>query len=145
MSCKYCGDAVIEIKCRFGCREASLKEAVEEKFNLCLGRDDDGPFFLKKDHAYFYQVQAQILLCKIDFCDFIIYSKRDIVILRILPEHEFIKAVIADVTTLFKFAVLPEIVGKYFSKSFQERIACEAPTNNLDTSCPNPETTACRL
>ena len=59
------------------------------------------------------------------------FSKKDIVILRILPDPEFIASAIAAVTTFFKLAVLPELVGKYFSNTFKEPIASSATAANV--------------
>jgi len=35
----------------------------------------EGTFFLKKDHAYFFQVQMQMKLCQVQFCDFVVWHK----------------------------------------------------------------------
>ena len=94
-------------------------------------------YFLKKDHAYFYQVQAQIFLCNAHFCDFIMFSKKDIVILRILPDLEIIASAIAAVMTFFKLAVLPELVGKYFSNAFKEPIASSATAATSTVPTPS--------
>ena len=119
VSCQCCGDGVIEVKCPFNCRDLSFKDAVVQQPRLCLGQSDDSTYFLKKDHAYYYQVQAQIFLCKVAYCDFVMYSENDLVVLRVLPDPEFIKSAVEDVTMFFKLAVLPELVGKFFSKTIQ--------------------------
>ena len=51
----------------------------------------NGMPFLKKSHKYYQQVQIQIALCEADFCDFVIWSSRGMIVERILPDVEFWK------------------------------------------------------
>eukprot|EP00117_Sycon_ciliatum_P037992 scpid40803/ scgid28309/ Inhibitor of growth protein 1 len=118
VSCACCGNGVVEVKCPYSCCDSSFDDATE-KSGFCLGRNADGSFFLKKDHAYYYQVQAQMFLCQAAYCDFIVYSHTDLVISRILPDTDFISGAISKVSDFFKLAVLPELVGKFFSKGFE--------------------------
>ena len=75
-------DAVIEIKCPYTQRNMMIADAVlEDKF--CLGRSQNGNYFLKQEHVYWHQVQGQIHLTKRKFCFFIVWTTQDVVILRI--------------------------------------------------------------
>ena len=58
VSYECCGSGVVEIKCPYSCKDKSFLEAtVDSMFFL---EHNDGVTSLKTDHAYFYQVQAQI-------------------------------------------------------------------------------------
>ena len=116
ISCDCCGFGVLEIKCPFSCTDKSFLEASDDT-TFCLGHADDGSFFLKKLHAYFYQVQAQIHLCDADYCDFVVWSQDELTILRIQPDIVFFADVIEKVTKFFKYGVLPELLGKWYSKT----------------------------
>lgn len=116
ISCDCCGFGVLEIKCPFSCTDKSFLEASDDT-TFCLGHADDGTFFLKKSHAYFYQVQAQIHLCDADYCDFVVWSQDELTILRIQPDIVFFADVIEKVTKFFKYGVLPELLGKWYSKT----------------------------
>ena len=70
---------------------------------------------LKRAHAHFYQVQAQVLVCKATYCDFVIWSESDLFIQRILPKKQFIEEAMQSVT-FFKLGIMAELVGKWFSK-----------------------------
>ena len=68
VNCVCCGKGVIEIKCPFSCRDKTIREATGEKhFFLELV---DGEHHLKKEHAYYYQVQAQMKFCNSLYCGF---------------------------------------------------------------------------
>ena len=58
--------------------------------SLCYNVMNGMPF-LKKSHKYYQQVQIQITLCEADFCDFVIWSSRGMIVERILPDVEFWK------------------------------------------------------
>ena len=55
ISCSCCGKGVVEVKCPFSCRDKSFSEAVKEK-TFCL---EEGTFFLKKDHEYFFKCKCR--------------------------------------------------------------------------------------
>ena len=55
------GGGVVEVKCPFVCWNQSLSDAVESSSVSFLEQCPDG-FRLEKVHAYFYQVQFQLLV-----------------------------------------------------------------------------------
>ncbi len=131
VSCTCCGSGVIEAKCPFSCRDKSIVGSTDDS-KFCLGRHDDGPLFLKADHAYYYQVQAQMFICKASYCDFVVYTNNDLAIVRVLPDHDFIASTIANVSAFFKLAVLPELVGKFFSKTFSAPVGNDCSSEVVD-------------
>lgn len=74
---------IIEIKCPYKYRDCNIKEAALNK-DFCLEiKKDTDEIMLKKKHIYFYQVQGQMALSGIKWCDFIVYTSRSIFIQRI--------------------------------------------------------------
>ena len=55
--------------------------AQDEKF--CLKQNTDGSLNLDHTHAYYYQIQTQIFVCGVEYCDFVIHIE------RIIADHEF--------------------------------------------------------
>ena len=64
ISCDCCGSGVLEVKCPFSCLDKSFVDTCNDT-TFCLGYTDNS-FFLRKKHAYYYQVQAQMALCEAD-------------------------------------------------------------------------------
>ena len=61
VSCSCCGSGVIEVKCPYSQRNSSN---VEDK-TFCLVMQSDGAALqLNRSHAYYYQVQTQIFMCR---------------------------------------------------------------------------------
>ena len=88
VKCKCCtGTGVLEIKCPFRCKTLSFLEASNSK-DFCLQLSKDGGLELDTQHAYYYQVQAQIILTGAKYCDFVVWSPEEFVTLRISPDAE---------------------------------------------------------
>ena len=52
-----------------------------------------------------------------DYCDFVVWSPNEFIVLRISPDAEFIAQAIDKVTNFFKLGVLPVLVGKWYTKA----------------------------
>ena len=118
VSCLCCGPGLLEVKCPFNCKSVSLADAAESaKFCLEL---IDGKMQLKSTHTFFYQVQAQLLVCEAKYCDFVVWSEKDLFIQRVLPDKSFTEQAMESITAFFKLGIMLELVGKWFSKPFYE-------------------------
>ena len=72
VKCDCCnGSGVLEIKCPFLCRDKSIMD-VSKEGGLYLEQTTDGQYRLKESHAYYYQIQAQMYVCKATYCDFVV-------------------------------------------------------------------------
>lgn len=92
---------IVEVKCPFRCLHLTPAEAVStlEKFYLSLS-PSTGELVLDHNHAYYYQVQGQLLVTGVSFCDFVTYTPKGINVQRIFPEQEFLKSMF---TKLYRF------------------------------------------
>ena len=69
-----------------------------------LKRNNNGAICLMETHSYMYQIQTQLLVTEYSYCDFFVYTNKDFIRIRILPntlimdeirekaQHFFIKA-----------------------------------------------------
>ena len=77
--CSCCGTGTLEIKCPYSCRERSFEDvANEHNLTFCLYQDEDGSLYLKKEHAYYYQIQMQMQLSQVNYCDFVLWREGEI-------------------------------------------------------------------
>lgn len=79
---------IMEVKCPFSIRDWTIETALESyarKSTLFLEKKDN-EILLKRNHAYWYQVQGQLLVSGAKFCDFITFTRQDLVIERIYPD-----------------------------------------------------------
>ena len=117
LTCDCCGSGVLEVKCPFLCKQKTIMEASEDP-KFCLTKDvDDVTYVLKSSHSYYYQIQLQLLLCEVGYCDFVVWAESELVHLRIKPDFEFMDETISKATAFFKQVILPELLGKWFTRT----------------------------
>ncbi|VDI37396.1 Hypothetical predicted protein [Mytilus galloprovincialis] len=75
---------IMEIKCPFSQRDNLITDAMHGA-DFCLELSENGPR-LKINHDYFIQAEGQLLVTGSQFCDFVVYTKKDIHIERIYPD-----------------------------------------------------------
>lgn len=56
-------------------RKDDISESVHDN-HFCLKRDSKG-FYVWITHAYYYQVQTQLFVCGVDYCDFVVHTFPD--------------------------------------------------------------------
>uniref|UniRef100_A0A8C5EMQ3 YqaJ viral recombinase domain-containing protein n=1 Tax=Gouania willdenowi TaxID=441366 RepID=A0A8C5EMQ3_GOUWI len=77
-----------------------LQACSSEDRNFCL-YVVDGQVHLKKNHQYYTQVQTQLFVTESSYCDFVVWTLMDTVILRIAPDTAFWKK-----TTLLSYMLV---------------------------------------
>ena len=109
--CECCGQGTVELKCPFTVRDSPLRSTA----NLCL-TETDGKWMLQRDHAYYYQVgigqrglptgdhayyyqvQMQIHVCRVSYCDFVVWTPQEMAVERIHPDPEFMREKLENVS-----------------------------------------------
>nr|XP_047129247.1 uncharacterized protein LOC124809277 isoform X2 [Hydra vulgaris] len=120
VSCNCCGKRVLEIKCPFCHRDIDIQGCVDKKSSL---EKVYGKLHLKKSHAHYYQVQTQMFMCKVKFCDYFVWTKESSHLERIYPDE----------------AILPEIVGAIPSRA-QPSLLEKMNTTTLEVEAAFPNT-----
>ena len=81
-----------------------------------LQEDDNENINLKTDYAYYYQEQMQMKFAHTQYCDFLAWRKEDFIVDRILPDVSFIDDALAKANIFVKTALLPQLIGRWFTK-----------------------------
>ena len=76
VACSCCGEGTIEIKCPYSIRHASPTCAPY----LCNNGSSSTDFRLSRTHEYYYQVQGQMGITNLSYCDFVCWTPKDIFI-----------------------------------------------------------------
>ena len=111
--CDCCERRVIEVKCPF-CFKDDVPDSTKAGF--CMRKGDDDVRNLNHDRMYYYQVQLQMHVCKVQKCDFVVWTKSTIIIETIEKNVVFIEQKVLDAKNFFIYGVLPEIVGKWYTR-----------------------------
>lgn len=78
---------LIEIKCPYKYRNSTPDEASRNQ-DFCLEKHNN-ILQLKRNHAYYQQVQGQLAICGLTWCDFIVYTSQGIHVERIQFDPHF--------------------------------------------------------
>ena len=113
INCNCCGKGVLEVKCPF-CIKEGLPGDLDQT-NFCMTKQDD-LWTLKRNHAYYYQIQLQLEVCKLSYCDFVVWTEKDFAVERIDADKQFFNSVLDSVQHFFVYGILPEIVGKWYTR-----------------------------
>ena len=105
-------DGLVEIKSLKLFKNNTIEEITSGKVTAksqCF-TVENGKCVLRQTHAYYYQVQMQLLITERDFCDFILYAEEDEVsIERIYRNEPVIAEILSSLTTLWHRVLAPEI------------------------------------
>lgn len=139
VECSCCGVGVIEIKCPWCTKDApSLEHTAEQNKRFCLQKLDSG-LRLSRDHPYFMQCQLQMHVTGYAYCDFIVWQESDLHIERLMPDRVTIQAGLQRAETFFKLCVLPELRGKWFTRTLTTAITsmqvCDVDEEDGGTWC----------
>jgi hypothetical protein len=117
VTCVCCGRGCLEVKCPYKHRGVSVKEAAHKDKDFCLGLSADGELYLKKEHPYYTQVQCQLLVTDLEYCDFVVWTSDDfdVAVVRIELDFVFAEQHRLKAETFFKLVALPELVAKRFT------------------------------
>ena len=127
--CTCCGKGALEIKCPFKYRDLSPtdNQALSDP-QYFLKKNTNGDIYLSSNHKYYYQVQGQIALCDVAYCDFVCWTGIDIYVERIKIDEDLIKSMIPQLKQFFLDYLLPELLT---NSLFSEK---ENITTNLGSS-----------
>ncbi|XP_061703411.1 uncharacterized protein LOC133515122 [Syngnathoides biaculeatus] len=115
VSCTCCGKGCVEVKCPDKHRNSNIANASKDNL-FCLDKD----LHLKKEHRYYTQVQFQMYVQKVSYCDLVVYTNLDMAIVRIPRDDKFISTLLSKCDTFFCDHVLPEVVSRKLENSRPE-------------------------
>ena len=96
---------LLEIKCPYTHQLSTVEEATSDP-NF-FAEMHNGKVTLKHSHKHFYQVQGQMALAKVQWCDFIIYTFKNHTVERIQFDYEFWDTAQTKLTE-FYFSYIPK-------------------------------------
>lgn len=108
-NCLCHGEGLVEIKCSYKHRDVNVHNIPQIDSNFCLQGDK---LELKKSHRYYSQIQFQMYVTRKTFCDFVIYTDKDIFYQVIYYDPQFVNEMIEKCTAFAFKHVVPEILSK---------------------------------
>lgn len=72
-----------------------------------------------------YQCQLHMFVCDVKYCDFVLWSKKEFIVQRILRNEEFLKEALPKAQDFFISSVLPELLTRRRDPVLVSRRACK--------------------
>ena len=101
----------LEVKCPLSCENLSIFKACRTVAAFCLVVERDGNMCLSKSHSYFYQLQTQMHVTSLQWCDFVVWSPlHEPFVQRIKYDADFMKSAISTAGKFYFEQFLPAVV-----------------------------------
>ena len=101
---------LLEIKCPYVCERQTIDDACKTVNGFCL-TESKGQVMLSKSHAYFFQIQTQMHVTGLKWCDFFVWSPMgEPFIQRIEYEPSFMDQVLFKARDFYFNKLLPTAV-----------------------------------
>ena len=81
--CSCCKYGYLEVKCPLSLKEKSLKEEIHKGAFYVTYDPVNEIYELDRAHQYYFQVQLEKYTLKVEFCDFMIWTPMEFLIIRI--------------------------------------------------------------
>ncbi|XP_029442341.1 uncharacterized protein LOC115082225 [Rhinatrema bivittatum] len=101
---------LLEVKCPYKHRDHTVKDACKDK-TFCLEEAGDA-YALKKDHAYYSQVQCQLAATGLTKADFVVHTKKETVITPVEFDAKFWEKTEPKLEKFYTEAVIPYLERK---------------------------------
>ena len=135
LKCSCCETIfVIEIKCPFKATTIPLTELAVNDEAFCM-EYVDGQYVLKKQHAYYYQIQLQMLLTNAKAGYFFVYSKESSLCQLIIFDDAFLAEKVPIAEKFFVYGILPELLGKWHSRTHIAPPSIKEKANSSENIC----------
>lgn len=129
--CKCCGKGLLEIKCSFKYKDISPVDEVALNDNqYFLRRNPSGEIHFSRSHAYYDQVQGQMLATQSQYCDFVCWTMVGIFVERISFDINYLQHVL-QFEEFFKTYLLLELLTHNILSSTSSNSAI--PPSSLST------------
>ena len=73
-------------------------------------KEANGLFQLKRNHSYYLQVQCQMFVTGSLFCDFVVFTEKALVVVRIMPDSTAWEAALQKAKSFFNKCILPALM-----------------------------------
>ena len=116
-----CNHECLEIKCPYSINEQVIvfMTPTEIAPTFFKKKGDDDLLHLPTDHACYAQVQGEMAVLDVEWCDFVVFSNDTIVVDRIIADYDYWMDLLEKLEQFYLQHVIPELLpGKIFQEEF---------------------------
>ena len=106
------GSTIVEVKCPYTSRDMLISNLTVPYLKVVAGE-----LCLDPHHDYFYQVQGQLFCTGSDHCEFVVFTLKDIKVMRITRDDAFICNMVDKLSEFYRMFFRQSVLDKYFYKN----------------------------
>lgn len=108
----------VEIKCPYLLLNMWFDEFIDTKNTYFMRniRNEGNAYSLDRNHSYFVQVQLQMFVTNLNYCDFFVWSETECHINRIHLDMPLCIENIQKTLIFYKHVIKPELLARYFTR-----------------------------
>ena len=137
VSCKCCGDGLVEIKCPYTHRLQDPNQYIDNKFYL--QPNSDGKMQLSHEHDYYLQMQGQMSIANRNYCDFVCWTPAGMHIERIRVDRDVFDRIKLSPESFFKDVLLPHLLKGDFTAAATSEIKTSISDEAVYCWCKHSE------
>ena len=100
----------LEVKCPILCQKSLISDVYRKSSPFCL-KEENGEIQLSTTHAYYYQIQTEMHVIRLQWCDFVVWSPiEDTFVQRVYYNKPFMENIIAKAQAFYFEKYLPSII-----------------------------------
>ena len=144
--CMLWRPGLLEIKCPYSHKgESVINAAAANDSNFSLEMSDDLVHLTQK-HAYYYQVQTQLFVLNMEYCDFCVCTftgdEEGLFVEHIVKNVMFWDECVLKAEHFFHTGILPELLGRWYTRPRRTK---ETRDSQHDPSCSTSNQTDSRV
>ena len=78
-----------------------------------MQKGSDGRLHLSRSHPYYAQVQGEMAILDVEWCDFVVFSKGEVIADRILADLDYWNDLEEKLEQFYLQYVVPELLSKH--------------------------------
>ena len=125
--CDCHGKGVVEIKCPYTDRNTPMSELVQQSDFFILPT-----YAVRSNHRYYTQIQMQMYVCNVPYCDLVVWQPDNILIVRVDRDDCYIGEITPKLYAAYERHVLPELL----THSLQQA-ACTSASVSVPPDVPS--------
>ena len=125
----------LEIKCPFSMDGNSVTDLSPAEIacrykQFCLHRDEQGSLTLRTNHSYYTQVQGEMVIIGVEWCDFVVYTSGGLHVERLPSDFSFWQQLRAKLELFFCKHVLTELLTGNIHRAMQSSQESKVATSS---------------
>ena len=119
-----CSRGCLEIKCPYSINgqvtvSMNPTEISDKHPDFFMKMGDNNLLYLPPGHAYYAQVQDEMAVLGVEWCDFVVFSNDTVVVDRIVADYDYWMDLLEKLEQFYLQHVIPELLsGKIFQEEF---------------------------